>query len=64
MALHVPGEALGTEEEERLDWMRAEFRAAQQRRYERAAIALANRALTGKPPAPGLEPLTIGPKKG
>ena len=42
---------------ERLTWMRAEFREAQQRRYEKRAIAVANRALTGKPPAP--EPPTL-----
>ena len=39
--------------QERLDWMRAEFRAAQQRRYDKAAITLAAAtALTTPAPAP------------
>ncbi len=67
-APHVPDEALGTEHEERMAWMRAEFRAAQLRRYEKAAIAVANRTITLKSrPAPEAEPppaaATIGPKK-
>ena len=37
--------------------MRAEFRAAQQHRYEKAAIVLANRTITLKSgPAPEAEP--------
>ena len=56
MAPHVPDEVPATEEQERLDWMRAEFRAAQQRRYEKAGIALVNRALASKAPAPEAEP--------
>ena len=56
-ALHVPDEALGSEHEERVAWMRAEFRAAQLRRYEKAAIVLANRTITSKSgPAPEAEP--------
>ena len=57
MTLYVPDEAHGTEDEERVAWMRAEFRAAQLRRYEKAAIAVANRTITLKSgPAPGAEP--------
>ena len=57
MALHVADEAPATEDEARLLWMRAEFRAAQQRRYEKAAIALTNRTITSKSgPAPEAEP--------
>jgi hypothetical protein len=44
--------------QEHLAWMRAEFRAAQQRRYEKRAIALANSSLNAKPPAPEVEPPT------
>lgn len=43
---------------ERLAWMRAEFRAAQQRRYEKGAIVLANKSLAARPPAPEAEPPT------
>ena len=45
--------------EERLAWMRAEFRAAQQRRYEKRAIALVNRSLTAKPPPSEVKPPTL-----
>jgi hypothetical protein len=44
---------------ERLAWMRAEFRAAQQRRYEKRAIAQVNRTLQAKPPVPESEPPTL-----
>jgi hypothetical protein len=44
--------------QERLAWMRAEFRAAQQRRYEKRAIALVNKSLKAKPPSPEVEPPT------
>src|SRR5687768_11158292 len=63
MDLDVPDATVGTEEEERLGWMRDEFRAAQHRRYEKAAVALVNRELAGKPSATDVEPLTIGPKR-
>jgi hypothetical protein len=58
MAPHDPDEVPGIAEHDRLDWMRAEFRAAQQRRYEKAGIALVNRALASKSkgPAPEAEP--------
>ena len=43
---------------ERLAWMRAEFRAAQQRRYEQRARVLANRSLVARPPDPEAAPPT------
>lgn len=50
MVSHFPVQVVDTDEAHaRLNWMRAEFRAAQQRRYEKGAIALANRAMTAKP---------------
>jgi hypothetical protein len=45
--------------QERLAWMRAEFRSAQQRRYEKRAIALVNKSLKAKPLAPEVEPPTL-----
>ena len=56
MAPHVPDEAPGTTVQEHLDWMRAEFRAAQQRRYEKADMVLLNRARASKSAAPEAEP--------
>ena len=59
MQLHRPGEPGIDEHEERLAWMRAEFRAAQQRRYEQHAIARVNRSMTATtPPAPEAAPPT------
>jgi hypothetical protein len=56
MVLRTPGELIEADgRQERLDWMRAEFRAAQQRRYEKAAIALAARTA---PPTPAPAPKT------
>ena len=54
MVLRTPGELIEVDpRQERLDRMRAEFRAAQQRRYEKAAIALAAAtALTTPEPVP------------
>ena len=39
----------------RLDWMRAEFRAAQQRRYEASRDAVVTK-VSGVEPKPGPEP--------
>ena len=52
--VRTPGELIEVDpRQERLDWMRAEFRAAQQRRYEKAAIVLAAAtALTAPAPVP------------
>ena len=51
MILHGTGEAADIDaHEERLAWMRAEFREAQQRRYEKRAIVLVNTALAAKLP--------------
>jgi hypothetical protein len=47
------------EQQERLAWMRAEFRAAQQRRYEKRDAARVNKSLTATPPAPEVEPPTL-----
>lgn len=59
MVQHVADDAIRTDaEHERLNWMRAEFRAAQQRRCEKKAIALVNRSLTAKAPEPDVEPPT------
>lgn len=59
MTLHGTGEPGAIDaDEERLAWMRAEFRAAQQRCYEKRAIALANRTLRAKPPVSESEPPT------
>jgi hypothetical protein len=44
--------------EERLVWMRAEFRDAQQRRYEKRAIALVNTTLAAKLPIRERKPPT------
>jgi hypothetical protein len=53
------GLAATDERQTRLDWMRAEFRAAQQRQYEKRAIALVNRTMAAKPqPSPETEPPT------
>ena len=54
MVFKAPGELIEIDHrQERLDWMRAEFRAAQQRRYDKAAITLAAAtALTTPAPAP------------
>ena len=54
MVFRTPGELIEVDRrQERLDWMRAEFRAAQQRRYEKAAVALAAAtALTTPAPVP------------
>jgi hypothetical protein len=61
MVLRTPGELIAVDRgQERLDWMRAEFRAAQQRRYERAAIPPATTTALAKPePAPPSEPPTL-----
>ena len=58
MVLRTPGELNEVDRrQERLDWMRAEFRAAQQRRYARASIPLATTTALAKPePAPPPEP--------
>ncbi len=57
----APDEPIGIDEyQERLAWMRAEFRAAQQRRYEKRAIALVNTSLTARQPStPEVEPPTL-----
>jgi hypothetical protein len=57
MVFRTPGELIEIDHrQERLDRMRAEFRDAQQRRYEKAALALAATTALATP-AP-----TIGPK--
>ena len=58
MVLGTPGELIEVDRgQERLDWMRAEFRAAQQRRYERVAIPLATTTALAKPePGPPPQP--------
>ena len=38
--------------------MRAEFRAAQQRRFEKRAIVIENESMTATPPLPEAEPPT------
>lgn len=54
-----PGRTDVDERQARLDSMRAEFRAAQQRRYEKRAIAEVNAVLNAAPePAPEAEPPT------
>lgn len=59
MIPHSTGDSVAIDpHEERLAWMRAEFREAQQRRYEKRAIALVNRTLKAKPPSPESEPPT------
>ena len=56
MVPRTPGELLEIDHrQERLDWMRAEFRDAQQRRYEKAAILAATTTALAKP-APGPRP--------
>jgi len=47
------------EQPDHLASMRAEFRAAQQRRYERRAIAPVNECVKAKPPPPDVEPPTV-----
>jgi hypothetical protein len=50
----TPGERIEIDHrQERLDWMRDEFRAAQQRRYEKGARGSPTAT---EPPAPALTP--------
>jgi hypothetical protein len=57
MILHSTGDSVAIDRhEERLDWMRAEFRDAQQRRYEKRSIVLVNTTLAAKLPIRESEP--------
>lgn len=59
MVLRTPGELIEIDHrQERLDWMRAEFRDAQQRRYEKAAAPDTSTALAK--PAPSFPERTEG----
>ena len=61
----APGDLIEIDRQARLDWMRAEFRAAQQRRYETAGIVLAKRAAVAEPEsASEAEPPTLATPSG
>lgn len=62
--MRTPGELIEIDRrQERLDCMRAEFRAAQQRRYERAAILATTTALEKPEPAAPPDPPTLLPSE-